>query len=827
MVLIHILQRFSAAVSARDAAAMVVLAAALGVAASAYFRAPSALRQHRFALGAVALGALVLVVVPRGWLPAPVMVGLALAVVAGFSLHTIADPRNGEDNEIEGPVSHSGNRIWIGAASIVALFFLLTDLGGYAGSLMVWEPEAMTGLVEASQAGTSLPRFAVARLLWDEGLVSSSHHSFLWGSGTYALWRFVGVSPMTLRLMSVFLAIACLPVVFAVGKRVGGPCVATAGLVVISINPVLIFYGRYGASITATLFAVLLVLLACERLVDPGEDHWWLGLAAAGAIFLGTLGYSPGRVVTVVLVTTTFLVGALSWRRLARGRRLSVALMVIVLAGVGLAQVVSGTAGSFVSARGEHAFALSEKPEMVEQFLDEQADPKRLTPHQRLIFTGNMIANGLSGLKSALSFSIMPMESAWHVLGRDPPDLPLIQGPLVLFALWGFVRALADWRRGWPILLVAALAGASLPLLLTNRVDIHRLSLASLPLVVSASLGVVAANRVAHACGISIAVRHVVAAALFVLVAANNSTFLFYAGQPRRSFMTMRVQSEIDSISDPVVVGLVCDHRSAGEIRLALVDRQRLDHVQSGEFLSDEMVDALTDKERPDEKAVILIEEMLDRAAVILAPRGPFEKAVSVLEARGVQVLSFGDLTGGWWRIDRVSNRDIGVIDRPDWPRMMDGHGPATLDRALQPRIPLTYAHLRDVKYGFKAPRFDFAYDGKPITMGGVTYGVGIGMHAWTRMQFVVPEGVVAFEGIIGLSDTASDCDRTAVTFEVWTDDDRRIFASGPFSEGTPPRRIRVPLDATATVELVLTEGGNGHDCDQGNWAAPFFILGR
>lgn len=827
MPVIHFLQRFAALVAARDAVVVVLLIATVGTAVRAHLHAPTGLRRHRLALGAVALGSLVLLVAPRGWLPATAMAAIVLAMVTGFSLHALAEARNDNERMIEEPVPQRGNTMWIGAASFLAILFLFSDLGGYSGTLMVWEPESMRGLVEAWKTGTSLPRYTASRLFWGQGLMSSGFDSLLYGPGTYALWKIIGASSTTLRLAAAFFTMACLPLAFRLGMRLGGVPVGRAAMIVLAVNPALIFYGRYGVALSATLFAVLLLLLTCERMIASTRVGWWYGFAAAGAAVLATLGYAPGRVVTVVVVTMTLLFGAWSWPRLGRNKRLAFVLMVTILFGVSLTQVVFGTPRDFIDVRGEQVMSVTPKPDWVKRLLDDPPNPERLTVQQRLVMAGHATAERLPQLKTVLSFSFIPAESAWHVVRRDPPDLPLIQGPLLLFAVWGFLRSLFEWRRGWPLLLVAALAAASLPLLLTNRVDIHRMCLASLPVIVWAALGVAAAGRVAHGCGVPGMVRHGVAAVVIILVAADNSTFLFFPTAPPRSHLAAGIHSEIDNISEPVVIGLVTDPGPGGEIQLALIDRQRRYRDLRGEFLSDEMVEALTGRRGPHTKAIVQIEEMLDRAAIILAPREPFEKAARVLESRGARVRSIGDRKAGWWQMDRAYDLEFDVSDHSHRPTTTDERESATPDRSLSARIPLTRSHVREANFGFKAPRFGTAFNGRPITMGGVTHSAGIGMHAWTHMHVAVPDGAIAFEATIGLSDAVSDCDRALVTFEVWDEDDKRIFRSRSFGQGTPPQRIRVPLNTTGVIELVLSEGGNGSDCDHGNWAEPIFVLDR
>lgn len=663
MTLIHFLRHFAAIVSARDAAAVVILAAALGTAAYAHYCAPSALRRHRFALAAVALGAATLLLASRGVLASPVLFGVFLAVVAGFSLHTFTDKPTDSGRRLADPEPRRGSTVWIGAASILAGSFLLTDLGGYANSLMVWEPESMRGLVEAMKSGTSLPRFAALHLLWGRGLLSSGSDSLLFGSGTYALWQLVGVSFTTLRLTASVLSLACLPVAYRLGMRLGGASVAKATVVLFAVNPVLVFYGRYGVALSATLFAVLLLLLTCDRLLDPTEGRWWFGLTAAAAAFLATLGYSTGRIVAIAVVTLTLLWVAGSWRRLPRDSRLALVLMVMVLAGVWLVQAEFDTPRDFIGVRGEHLMLVTPQSGWVERVLGNEVDPERLSWRQRLIMTGRVVSERAPQLMTVLSYSIRPPGPPWAVLRGDPPALPLVQGPLLLLAIWGFVRALFLWRQGWPLLLAAATAAASLPLLLTTRVDIHRLSLASLPVIFWAALGVVAADRIAQACGVSSAPRRAVAAVLVLLFLADNSTFLFYSQKPAKSQLAMGILSEIESISGPIVLGVAGNHLSAGEIQLALIERQRLDHDVKWEFLSNDTVAGLIEKGGIDDRAVALVQDKLHREVVILAPREPFEAAIQRLREGGAAVWSLGGATSGWWQIDGFADENRGLSD--------------------------------------------------------------------------------------------------------------------------------------------------------------------
>ncbi|MFI5367273.1 MAG: NPCBM/NEW2 domain-containing protein [Candidatus Binatia bacterium] len=110
--------------------------------------------------------------------------------------------------------------------------------------------------------------------------------------------------------------------------------------------------------------------------------------------------------------------------------------------------------------------------------------------------------------------------------------------------------------------------------------------------------------------------------------------------------------------------------------------------------------------------------------------------------------------------------------------------------------------------------------------MGGVGYAHGIGTHAWCRMTYTVPPTATAFEAIVGLSDDVRTCHApAAVTFEVRDDRDALRFQTGIVDANTPPAHVHVDVHGTATITLVVTEGGNGRDCDHANWAQPVFVL--
>jgi hypothetical protein len=820
MPLIHFLQRFASFVPTHEAMLALLLATTLAITLYARFRVPDALKRHRLALGSTALGTMALLLAPHD-VPNPLIAVLWVAVAGGFVAHTITEARQAAEETAEEAPRKGALAAWASVACALAFLFLVTDLGGYADALMVWEPESSLGLVEAYKNQVPIDIFAAKRMLWDHGVVSSGHHSFLYGTGTYVLWQLAGVSTTTLRLVSVLLAMACLPLTFFAARETGSSRIATAATVVMAVNPIFIFYGRYGASLAATFFSVLLMLWAFERLTDPSGQRMWTGLAAGSAAFLATLAYSPARVVTAAVVITAIAIGFWNWRHIAPRRRLAFGLLVATLSVCWLVQEKAETADNFVVAHHEQLFTFA--PEQVGMFFGQRVEASELTNEQRRIMARNVFKRAIADYRDVLSYSFDPSSTAVNVLLEDPPQLPLSQGPLLIFALWGLARSLTHLRRGWPLLLLAILAATTLPLLLTTRVDIHRLSIAIVPITMWAAIGIVAANHIARACGLSATIRHCIAAIFIVLAVSGNSIFLFFSDTTDRTRLKANILSEIADSPYPTALALEGDYSLASEFQLNLLGRQTDDTV-----LTERIVKGLRQDPDFDPYALTLAQEHLHCSSLILAPREYFQDFVSLLQQRGATVRSTGDMITGLWRVDPIDERGERVIE--GLPRRA-----VTVSLRDEPReyfwdfdeIRLRLGPELEIErdFEFEEPRYDEAWNGEEMVMSGVAYYSGIGMHADSEMEFAVPEGAVAFESVIGLTDGTQGCDETRVIFEVWDERGQRIFASDPREIGDSPRLIHVPLGSTTTVKLVVSEEGEHHPCSHGNWAEPVFLL--
>jgi alpha-galactosidase len=108
------------------------------------------------------------------------------------------------------------------------------------------------------------------------------------------------------------------------------------------------------------------------------------------------------------------------------------------------------------------------------------------------------------------------------------------------------------------------------------------------------------------------------------------------------------------------------------------------------------------------------------------------------------------------------------------------------------------------------------AGDGNPITIGGVVYAKGLGVHAESTVEYYtgkVCEKVTADVGV----DDEKGADGT-VAFEIWADG-TKVAATGVLTNAMPAQPITADVTGAETVRLVVTDGGDGIDSDHGDWA--------
>jgi hypothetical protein len=112
--------------------------------------------------------------------------------------------------------------------------------------------------------------------------------------------------------------------------------------------------------------------------------------------------------------------------------------------------------------------------------------------------------------------------------------------------------------------------------------------------------------------------------------------------------------------------------------------------------------------------------------------------------------------------------------------------------------------------------------DGNPITLNGVVYSHGLGAHADSDITYAINGKFDAFRAKIGVDDEVGSAG--SVTFRVLVDGVLK-YDSGLMTGDSPTQSINVPLAGKRTLELQVTDGGDGwQETDDADWADALLI---
>ncbi|MEV0978834.1 NPCBM/NEW2 domain-containing protein [Streptomyces sp. NPDC049915] len=108
------------------------------------------------------------------------------------------------------------------------------------------------------------------------------------------------------------------------------------------------------------------------------------------------------------------------------------------------------------------------------------------------------------------------------------------------------------------------------------------------------------------------------------------------------------------------------------------------------------------------------------------------------------------------------------------------------------------------------------AGDGRPITIGGVVYGKGLGVHAPSTVAYYTGRSCETVSASVGVDDEKGT--KGTVAFEVRADG-RTVASTGVLTNAMPPQSLTADVSGAQVVELVVTDGGDGVDSDHADWA--------
>jgi hypothetical protein len=133
----------------------------------------------------------------------------------------------------------------------------------------------------------------------------------------------------------------------------------------------------------------------------------------------------------------------------------------------------------------------------------------------------------------------------------------------------------------------------------------------------------------------------------------------------------------------------------------------------------------------------------------------------------------------------------------------------------------ITDMYLSDTEYTYAYFQYgslvkDASINNNPITLNGVTYEKGLGVHASCEIRYDLGGSFMRFFSDVGIDDEVSE--NGSVTFEVWTDG-VKVYDSGLMEPETPTESIDLDVTGVDELKLIVTDGGNGINSDHADWA--------
>ncbi|MGH9630264.1 MAG: NPCBM/NEW2 domain-containing protein, partial [Bryobacteraceae bacterium] len=113
------------------------------------------------------------------------------------------------------------------------------------------------------------------------------------------------------------------------------------------------------------------------------------------------------------------------------------------------------------------------------------------------------------------------------------------------------------------------------------------------------------------------------------------------------------------------------------------------------------------------------------------------------------------------------------------------------------------------------------AGDGRTITLNGVPYAKGLGVHARSEIRYSLNGACSTFGAMVGVDDEVGTSG--SVVFQVLADG-AKLFDSGVLRGSSAAKRVDVNLTGKRELTLIVTDAGDGIAYDHADWAIPQLV---
>jgi len=112
----------------------------------------------------------------------------------------------------------------------------------------------------------------------------------------------------------------------------------------------------------------------------------------------------------------------------------------------------------------------------------------------------------------------------------------------------------------------------------------------------------------------------------------------------------------------------------------------------------------------------------------------------------------------------------------------------------------------------------DTSFARNAISLSGNKFHKGLGVHAYSNVKLSFEKQVEfhSFKALVGVDDEVDK--NGSVVFQIFTDG-KKIAESGIMTGGQQPTLLEASVRSAKTIELVVTDAGDGADNDHADWA--------
>jgi alpha-galactosidase len=122
---------------------------------------------------------------------------------------------------------------------------------------------------------------------------------------------------------------------------------------------------------------------------------------------------------------------------------------------------------------------------------------------------------------------------------------------------------------------------------------------------------------------------------------------------------------------------------------------------------------------------------------------------------------------------------------------------------------------VESVTQGWGTPQLDRSVMGLPLTIGGVSYGSGIGTHASSKIEVSFPPKFKTLSGACGVDGFVRN--NGSIVCKV-TDGDKVLFTSQLLKGGMKAAPFSIPVGGLSSLTLVVEDGGDNISSDHADW---------